>query len=350
MKKESVLELKNQVLESLSERRGATQTEVLSIPRVESRLAVGYSQKSDGEYQLELRVQKGRGAAYRKAQKFKEQAKKEANIEIIPRVYIPSQNDITDKPRPPLARTGRPLHLGLSIGHQDGGVGTLGAFVSDARDRDCILSNNHVLALMNQARNGAPIYQPGNPDRWPLTSEDEIAKLSRFIIVVKSKRNLVDAALAVIGKDIDERDIEHDSNRIPRGLGYPMEGRMISEADPPESVLELLKKDTPVCKIGRTTGYTEGTIGAVALDNVPVKTPIGIVVFDDVIQVNWESNNKPFSEPGDSGSLVFTKENPTAIGLHFAGGERRVEGKELKVSYSCNIFNVLKTLEASLLD
>lgn len=350
MNKESVLELKAKVLESLSERRTGDQTEVLNIPRVESRLGVGYSQKSDGEYQLELRVQKGKGAAYKKAQEFKEEAKKEANIEIIPRVYIPPQSDFDDKSKPLLARSARPLHLGLSIGHQDGGVGTLGAFVSDAKGRDCILSNNHVLALMNQARNGASIFQPGNPDKWPLANEDEIARLSRFIVIVKGKRNLIDAALAVIGKDSDGREIDHDSNRIPKGFDYPMQGQMISEADPPESVLELLKKDTPVCKVGRTTGYTEGTIGAVALDNIHVKTPMGIVVFDDIIQINWESNSKSFSEPGDSGSLVFTKEDRTAIGLHFAGGERRVEGRELKVSYSCNIFNVLKNLDASLTD
>ena len=350
MEKASVLDLKKQILESLTGRGSSSQTESLTIPPVQSRLAVGYSQRADGEYQLELRVQSGKGAAYRKAKAFREQAKKEANIEIIPRVYIPPQSDITDKAQPQFVRNVRPLHMGLSIGHEDGGAGTLGAFVSDAQDRPCILSNNHVLALMNQARNGNPIYQPGNPDQWPLTNEDEIARLSRFIIIVKSKRNLVDAALAVIGKDPDGNDIEHKSNRIPRGFGYPMEGQMISEADTPESVLELLKKDTRVCKIGRTTGYTEGTIGAVALDNVPVRTSIGIVVFDDVIQVNWESNNKSFSEPGDSGSLVFTQKERTAIGLHFAGGERRVEGKELKVSYSCNISHVLKTLDASLLD
>lgn len=347
MEKASVLELKNEVLKSLIGRGGTTQTEVLTIPPVASRLAVGYSQKSDGEYQLELRVQKGNGAAYWEAQAFKKLANKEANIEVIPRVEIPPQNAVTTRAQ--LARNARPLHLGLSIGHEEGTAGTLGAFVSDAQGRECILSNNHVLALMNEAKSKDRIYQPGNPDQWPLTNDEEIARLSKVVVIAKTKRNLVDAAIAVIGKDTDGNDIENDSNCIPKGFGFPMEGEMISEADDPDSILELLKTDTVVCKIGRTTGYTEGAIGAVALDNVPVRTPIGIVVFDNVIQVNWQSNSKPFSEPGDSGSLVFTRDGRTAVGLHFAGGQRRVEGKELGVSYSCNLSNVLEKLKASLL-
>jgi len=347
MEKASVVDLKNKILESLAERQTAVETQVLTIPRVESRLAVGYSQKSDGDYQLELRVQSGKGAAYRRALTFKELAKQEANIEVIPRIEIPPKKDISEmsKTQAPLAQNVRPLHIGLSIGHANGGAGTLGAFVSDAKDRECILSNNHVLALMNKAENGDPIYQPGNPDQWPLLAEDQIAKLSNFSIIVTDQTNLVDSAVAVLKKDT-----EHNSNRIPTGFGFPMEGRIIREVDDPDSVLELLKKDTPVCKIGRTTGFTEGIIGAVALDNVPVKTPIGNVVFDNVIQVNWESNSKPFSKPGDSGSLVFTKDGPLAVGLHFAGGERRIESREIGVSYSCNIYAVFKILKASLLD
>ena len=324
MEKASVLDLKNKILESLAERQTAVETQVLTIPRVESRLAVGYSQKSDGDYQLELRVQSGKGAAYRRALTFKELAKQEANIEVIPRIEIPPKKDISEmsKTQAPLAQNVRPLHIGLSIGHANGGAGTLGAFVSDAKDRECILSNNHVLALMNKAENGDPIYQPGNPDQWPLLAEDQIAKLSNFSIIVTDQTNLVDSAVAVLKKDT-----EHNSNRIPTGFGFPMEGRIIREVDDPDSVLELLKKDTPVCKIA-----------------------IGNVVFDNVIQVNWESNSKPFSKPGDSGSLVFTKDGPLAVGLHFAGGERRIESREIGVSYSCNIYAVFKILKASLLD
>jgi hypothetical protein len=177
MRKESVLELKNEVLKSLwaksARQRGAiAQTQGLVNPYVESRLAVGYSQPKKGKYKLEFRVQRADGAAYELAEKFKQKAKKEANIEVVPSIEIPSKTAVLDvighkgliKGKD--LRNDEPIHIGLSIGHADDGAGTLGAFVSD-NDKDCILSNNHVLALMGAARLGDPIYQPGRPDQGP---------------------------------------------------------------------------------------------------------------------------------------------------------------------------------------
>jgi hypothetical protein len=347
MEKTSVLELKNQILESLIERGEEDDQQALVNPRIESRLAVGYSQRSDGGYQLELRVQSGKGTAYRKAVTFKELAKQEANIEIIPRIEIPSKKAILEQAenKEPLRQNTRPLHIGLSIGHAKGGAGTLGAFVSDKNGKECILSNNHVLALMGQADLKDKIFQPGNPDQWPIMADDYVAELSNYPVIATDARNEADSAIAIM-----RAGVKHESNKIPKNMGFPMQGRMIKEADDLDSMLELLKKDEVVCKIGRTTGYTEGQIGAVFLDNVPVRTSIGNVVFDNVIQVNWESNAKAFSSPGDSGSLVFTKRGLVAVGLHFAGGVRRVEGKEVGVSYSCDIATVLNTHSASLLD
>src|SRR2546423_6105807 len=120
MKKESVLELKHEVLKSLmvggAIRKGAA-TQSLVNPRVEGRLAVGYSEKTKGDFQLELRVQRKQGAAYQRALTFKEQAKQEANIEEIPRIEIPAKTaafDSSDKPQ--LVAYTRPLHIGLSVG------------------------------------------------------------------------------------------------------------------------------------------------------------------------------------------------------------------------------------------
>jgi hypothetical protein len=111
-----------------------------------------------------------------------------------------------------------------------------------------------------------------------------------------------------------------------------------------------LKKSTQVCKIGRTTGFTVGRIGAVGLDNVPVHTSIGPMIFNDVIEVDWESGRKPFSKPGDSGSMVFTKDGFWAVGLHFAGGQKKIRKKTVGVSYSCNMASLLRTLRLALLN
>jgi hypothetical protein len=48
MERTSVLDLKKQILDSLIENRGADDQQALVNPRIESRLAVGYSQRSDG--------------------------------------------------------------------------------------------------------------------------------------------------------------------------------------------------------------------------------------------------------------------------------------------------------------
>jgi hypothetical protein len=305
-----------------------------------------YSQSRKGSYKLEFRVHRRHGAAYQRALEFRKKAKREANIEEVSFIEIPSRTAILGVPgRATLTARKRPLHLGLSIGHADDGAGTLGAFVSDNQGNVCILSNNHVLALMGQAELEDPIYQPGRPDKQRLTAQEEIASLSNYVIVTKKERDSADAAIAILDKNA-----QHESNRIPKGLGFPMEGRMIREVASFKDLLALMKKGTAVCKIGRTTGYTEGRIGAVALDNITVKTAIGNVVFDNVIEVDWESNKRPFTLPGDSGSMVFTKNGLWAVGLHFAGGQKKVKGRGIGVSYSCNMSTILQTLEVSLLD
>jgi len=70
---------------------------------------------------------------------------------------------------------------GVSIGHPRITAGTLGAMVKDRTTGDrLILSNNHVIAASNDARNGDPILQPG-PTDGGTNPTDAVAKLERFI-------------------------------------------------------------------------------------------------------------------------------------------------------------------------
>ena len=342
----SVQALKSRIEEGLlqgAERRKGTELQALIEQRPESRLAVGYSRKSANDYQLELRVQRPGGPAHKQAEELKEtEAKGEANIEVITVVEIPAQSHVAKLEAAPLGESRRPLHIGLSVGHPDGGSGTLGAFVGNAT-ADFILSNNHVFALMGKAKKLEPIFQPGGTDRWPLTDEDQIATLANFNIISRTKRNTIDSAIARM-----EPEMAHESNRIPKKLGFPLEGQLIEYGG---KVTDLeLKAGSELCKIGRTTGFTEGSLSAIALDMVTVKTPLGNVLFDDVIEVNWLAKDRPFTLPGDSGSLVFTKDGRKAIGLHFAGGTKLLaDGREVGVSYACSLAAVLKALKVSLL-
>jgi hypothetical protein len=349
MKLESVMELKRTIEDTLQVeegRRRGNQLQGLVNPKTAGRLAVGYSQRAKSEYQLEFRVQRYAGAAHRKAERFKsELAHDEANIEIIPLIEIPARSAIEAiTPGSALRGRKRPLHIGLSIGHASGGAGTLGAFVGDDDGREYILSNNHVLALMGQAKLHDPIYQPGRPDEARLMARHTVGELFDFSVVSREEHNDADSAVALLVDGID-----HDGNKIPAGIGASLGGKSIaSEAGDP--VVLGMQKDETLCKIGRTTGFTEGRLSAIALSNVPVRTPIGNVLFDNVIEINWTSPSQPFTQPGDSGSLVFTKKGLIPIGLHFAGGLKRIAGKDVGVSYSCSLATVLAAHDVSLLE
>lgn len=198
----------------------------------------------------------------------------------------------------------RPVKGGWSVGHPNITAGTIGAVVFNKEEQNplkyYILSNNHVLANSNHASIGDPILQPGPVDggRSP---DDQIATLSRFVPIdftpdkpESEHDNLVDAAIAE--GSLQELDREVYWNGYVKGW--------------------LKKEDvevgTVIKKTGRTTGYTSAKITSV----------------DATIDVNFGNNRvarfqdqiitTPFSEGGDSGSLVTDSEN-RAIGLLFAG-------------------------------
>ena len=72
----------------------------------------------------------------------------------------------------------RPCPGGVSVGHYQITAGTLGCWVKK-NDQWMLLSNNHVLANVNQAKIGDPIYQPGVYDGG--TADDELGKLYEFV-------------------------------------------------------------------------------------------------------------------------------------------------------------------------
>lgn len=73
----------------------------------------------------------------------------------------------------------RPAPGGVSVGHKDITAGTLGCWVK--RDGQwMILSNNHVLANVNEASIGDAILQPGTHDGG-VNPDDQIATLEDFV-------------------------------------------------------------------------------------------------------------------------------------------------------------------------
>ncbi len=201
-----------------------------------------------------------------------------------------------------LQRRRRPLVMGCSMGHRKITAGTLGCFVADRDTGEIlVLSNNHVLANENAAIAGDAILQPGTLVGGNL-ARSTIGKLKRFVKLKKTGTNLVDCAISSI-----------KSNTTYRKNALGSFGRLVGLGP------EFPAKATKVHKVGRTTGETTGLITAFELDNVVVEFDIGNLRFDNQIEIEGFDND-PFSEGGDSGSLIFD-ENCEAIGLLFAGGD-----------------------------
>lgn len=209
----------------------------------------------------------------------------------------------------------RPALPGYSIGHYNITAGTFGALVRDVRRcccktekgcdcdgngyrQDCesdylILSNNHVLADVNQARPGDKILQPGPVDGG-LFPSDMVATFERTeeIVFGASGYNLVDAAVA---RPTDSRNVTASilGAAAPTGVG---------QAFPLMNVL----------KVGRTT---EVTAGVVLATNATVQVGFGAA---GVATFRHQILTTPMAAGGDSGSLLMDFDL-NGVGLLFAG-------------------------------
>ena len=213
----------------------------------------------------------------------------------------------------------RPSPNGISIGQVDVKAGTQGVLArgrSGDRANQClILSNNHVLANLNAAQQGSPILQPGPYDGGQ-DPEDRIAALERYIRLHFDDRiNFVDCATALAADTI-----------VNRKFMYRSGGKscFFSVSD------ECLDAHVgmQVGKNGRTTELTNGRIVDVNASITVNYQGGGSAFFRD--QITVLGNNGAFSNPGDSGSLIWTWDrtrNP--VGLLFAGGNGYTFGNKI---------------------
>lgn len=217
-------------------------------------------------------------------------------------------------PPSPTARWPRPVPIGVSIGHQDVTAGTLGCQVfqpSGCHASYFILSNNHVLANANlgvpanplTGYPGDPILQPGAYDGGVVPT-DTVANLSQYepIIMSRTASNVMDAAIAQFpGNEVGYQT-------PPDGYGAPRSSYVYATVN------------LPVKKYGRTSRLTTGKVSYLNA-TVMVDYSSGTAQFIKQIIITGD-NNAPFSQGGDSGSLVVVSTGADArkmVGLIFAG-------------------------------
>jgi hypothetical protein len=211
--------------------------------------------------------------------------------------------------------------MGATVGHPAATAGTIGAFVRTADGRPAILSNNHVLANVNDASEGDPVLQPGRLDGG--TAADRVATLRSFVPLRVGVENFVDAAIATLDDGIDYDAVDIQGVGALAGTRSPYEAQLVS-------------------KCGRTTGTTAGFISAVEIDYAVVSFGRRrFMPFDDQIEIQ-SLDDAPFSQVGDSGSLVVDSETMGAVGLLFAGNDAT------GVTFASPIDRVLDELGATL--
>lgn len=233
----------------------------------------------------------------------------------------------------------RPARPGVSVGNATGTTGTIGCVVRRG-DQLFILSNNHVLGNLNDAHPGDPILQPGTADGGtlsdqigtfvqltPITFMDEAqaASAASSAGAQSAEPSGCAAILQTLLKNLSNPQPHTtvvapppptaSGNLIDAAIAAPMNNSLLDPAivdigTPPQGIAAA-SLAMQVFKSGRTSGVTEGVVTQVDVD-VNVKYGDRTARFSNQIMMT------PFSQPGDSGSLILDFQR-NAVALLFSG-------------------------------
>jgi hypothetical protein len=193
----------------------------------------------------------------------------------------------------------RPATPGVSAAHFRSGAGTLG-FVARQDAAFCIVSNNHVFARENEGSHGDLILQPSRLDGGT-PETDAIGELIAWTpLAFDGTPTYVDAAIAQTEESLVDEQV-------------PALGGVLYEPLAAEQGFIVRKR-------GRTTGLTRGHIHDPEA-TLKVRYRTGSVLLSEQFLVKG-LDGVPFSESGDSGSLVVEERTRQPVGLLCGGSVR----------------------------
>jgi hypothetical protein len=304
--------------------------------RVMHRIALGVAPKKKNDFRLAVRPQRSGPLISAMIEQIQREARGEVDVQYIGNIVKFAKKGVrrANATQPAFYRARRrPLRIGSSISDVPTGfisAGTLGCFVVGRRSPYYLgmLTNNHVIANENANSAGDPVVQPGTLDGGG-NPADLVGELGRFQRLRTHAVNVVDAAIGDLHEEI------------------PYDPRLIGSLGPLAGVGNVIElpSNATVYKVGRTTGQTEGRITAFDVDNVGVEYDMGVLRFDNQIEIEG-AGNKAFSDSGDSGSLIVDDEL-RAIGLLFAGGDEGGSNDQ-GLTYANPIGTVLDELQVDL--
>lgn len=189
-------------------------------------------------------------------------------------------------------------------------AGTLGALVRLGDGTLCGLSNNHVTGDCNHTQKDMYVLCPSPIDADPSLAPPTAIGRHHALVPLRSgdpgqiAKQEIDAAVFRI----------EDPNLVTSWQGHSLYDTPATTA--PLSAMMKVKK------FGRTTGLTVGRVVGPVL--TPLEVPYQSTHFRSKVHFTgvWYVQSigvDPFSEPGDSGSLVVTEDEKHAVGLLFGG-------------------------------
>lgn len=211
---------------------------------------------------------------------------------------------------------------GASIGNFRGYPGSIGAVVRPRGGRGDwigVTSASHVLGRANLANRGDEILAPGHPD-GPRSKIAICGRLHDYTLLTHFSRSVLGdnylccSDLAVVRLD---EECEHEKPKRtlvvdPKNPDkrVPLKGTL-SVADSIDHIGAF------VTKVGRTSDVTHGTLDLVGLQRQAIQLPDGrIYLYSDVLAI--QGTDGDFSQPGDSGALVYT-DSMLALGFVIGG-------------------------------
>jgi hypothetical protein len=239
-----------------------------------------------------------------------------ASILTVAFVCPPATTKAAPPPNPYQTRN---MHFGVSGGnvnditHAFCCSGTLGSLVAVGAAQ-YILSNDHVLARVDQAAPGEDISQPGLIDNGCAVA----TVVADYTAAVQLGTNNVDCAIAAVRAGL------MDSTGFIEGLN--------GTGGQPSTSISAPSVGMAVQKSGRTTGHTTSTIGSVNTSvSVQYQKNCGsgrkfTISYTNQVVIN----STTFSAGGDSGSLILTNTSCAhPVALLFAGSSSTTIGNPI---------------------
>jgi len=307
--------------------------EGLRLETPDRRISVGLS-KRDGKYVLALLVEKEDGWARQRAQEMESSHPNRVIVEVTGKAYSSTPSSV---PR----GTSSELLPGFSIGHWRGYPGTLGGFVvvkAGSKTWAGIISASHVLSNNNAAAKGDRILYPGCPD-GPRTLAQLIGTLADYTLLVHYQDEESDPVntedIAVVQPDNLASLPSANLVPNPKDPGRKIKLKGCVQA---EQLFEYLGE--PVYKTGRTTGLTCGILDVAKTRPPAIQLSNGRIYFYENVIAVKNQGQKAFSQPGDSGSIVYANDG-MALGLIIGGSS--------EYTFASPLSSCLKAVNAELL-